>query len=70
MNSLVVGASDSRPEGLGSMLDATEYPTSTHVLVKSVGPKVLWAVSAETTEAGGWSIFLSSGSMPKLGRWR
>ncbi|GFV35234.1 hypothetical protein TNCV_620301 [Trichonephila clavipes] len=32
----------------------TEY-----VLVKSVGPKVLWMVAAETTGAGGWRIFPS-----------
>ncbi|GFS82598.1 uncharacterized protein TNCV_3602311 [Trichonephila clavipes] len=32
----------------------TEY-----VLVKSVGPKVLWAVAAETTGAGDWRIFPS-----------
>ncbi|GFW37934.1 craniofacial development protein 2 [Trichonephila clavipes] len=32
----------------------TEY-----VLVKSVGSKVFWAVTAETTGAGGWRIFLS-----------
>ncbi|GFW03771.1 hypothetical protein TNCV_2538821 [Trichonephila clavipes] len=30
MSSLVVRASDSRPEGLGSMPDATKYPPSTH----------------------------------------
>ncbi|GFY26262.1 hypothetical protein TNCV_24621 [Trichonephila clavipes] len=30
MDSLVVKASDSRPEGLGSMPDATKYPPSTH----------------------------------------
>ncbi|GFW40129.1 hypothetical protein TNCV_5118121 [Trichonephila clavipes] len=30
MGSLVVWASDSRPEGLGSMPDATKYPPSTH----------------------------------------
>ncbi|GFT40365.1 hypothetical protein TNCV_3115451 [Trichonephila clavipes] len=30
MGSLVVRASDSRPEGLGSMTDATKYPPSTH----------------------------------------
>ncbi|GFV90137.1 hypothetical protein TNCV_4378531 [Trichonephila clavipes] len=29
------------------------------VLVKSVGPKVLWVVAAETTGAGGWKMFLS-----------
>ncbi|GFT36551.1 uncharacterized protein TNCV_1344991 [Trichonephila clavipes] len=32
----------------------TEY-----VLVKSVGPKVLWEVAAETTSAWGWIIFPS-----------
>ncbi|GFS89198.1 uncharacterized protein TNCV_1259361 [Trichonephila clavipes] len=32
----------------------TEY-----VLVKSEGPKVLWAVTAEITGAGDWRIFLS-----------
>ncbi|GFX08640.1 hypothetical protein TNCV_4171391 [Trichonephila clavipes] len=30
-----------------------------HGLVKSVGPKVLWVVSAETMSAGGWRIFPS-----------
>ncbi|GFW92762.1 uncharacterized protein TNCV_1735551 [Trichonephila clavipes] len=30
VGSLVVRASDSRPEGLGSMLDATKYPPSAH----------------------------------------
>ncbi|GFW09766.1 hypothetical protein TNCV_868281 [Trichonephila clavipes] len=30
MGSLVVRASDSRPEGLGSMPDATKHPPSTH----------------------------------------
>ncbi|GFU49531.1 transposable element Tc1 transposase [Trichonephila clavipes] len=30
VGSLVVRASDSRPEGLGSMPDATKYPQSTH----------------------------------------
>ncbi|GFT98150.1 uncharacterized protein TNCV_789641 [Trichonephila clavipes] len=32
----------------------TEY-----VLVKSVGPNVLWAVATEITDAGDWRIFLS-----------
>ncbi|PRD22138.1 UNVERIFIED_CONTAM: hypothetical protein NCL1_49928 [Trichonephila clavipes] len=47
VDSLVVRASDSRPEGLGSkpmppniLRVHTEY-----VLIKSVGPKVLWAES-------------------------
>ncbi|GFV72691.1 hypothetical protein TNCV_1951601 [Trichonephila clavipes] len=30
VGSLVVRASDSRPEGLGSMTDATKHPHSTH----------------------------------------
>ncbi|GFV94317.1 hypothetical protein TNCV_2267711 [Trichonephila clavipes] len=30
VGSLVVRASDSRPESLGSMSDATKYPPSTH----------------------------------------
>ncbi|GFW48379.1 uncharacterized protein TNCV_1109421 [Trichonephila clavipes] len=30
VGSLVVGALDSRPEGMGSMPDATKYPPSTH----------------------------------------
>ncbi|GFV56019.1 uncharacterized protein TNCV_2266051 [Trichonephila clavipes] len=38
----------------------TEY-----VLVKSVGPRVLWAVAAETTSAGDWRIFPSP-SVPCL----
>ncbi|GFW24465.1 uncharacterized protein TNCV_607061 [Trichonephila clavipes] len=47
VRSLRVRASDSRPEGLGSM----PVPPNTlrvhteYVLVKSVGPKVLWAES-------------------------
>ncbi|GFX50201.1 hypothetical protein TNCV_2782231 [Trichonephila clavipes] len=32
----------------------TEY-----ILVKSVGPKVLWVVAAETTSVGDWRIFPS-----------
>ncbi|GFV10763.1 hypothetical protein TNCV_1756011 [Trichonephila clavipes] len=44
---------------------------SEYVLVKSVGPKVLWAVAAETTSARGLeNISLPSSSMPKLWRWR
>ncbi|GFU76858.1 transposable element Tc3 transposase [Trichonephila clavipes] len=49
-------ASDSRPEGLGSM----PVPPNTlrvhaeYVLVKSVGPKVLWA---ESRVQGDWRIF-------------
>ncbi|GFX75347.1 hypothetical protein TNCV_3043691 [Trichonephila clavipes] len=46
VDSLVVRASDSRLEGLGSMPDATKYRVHMeNVLVKSVGPKVLWADS-------------------------
>ncbi|GFS89999.1 hypothetical protein TNCV_507161 [Trichonephila clavipes] len=45
VGSMVVRASDSRPEGLVSMFDATEYPPvyTEYVLVKSVCPKILWA---------------------------
>ncbi|GFV85421.1 SEA domain-containing protein [Trichonephila clavipes] len=45
--SLVVRASDSRPEGLDSMPDATKYLRvhTEYVLVKSVGPKLLWVES-------------------------
>ncbi|GFU16475.1 hypothetical protein TNCV_836471 [Trichonephila clavipes] len=44
----------------------TEY-----VLVKSVGPKVLWAVAVETTKCKGLeNISRPSSSMPKLWRWR
>ncbi|GFX33656.1 hypothetical protein TNCV_1933231 [Trichonephila clavipes] len=42
VGSLVVRASDSRQEGMCSMPDATKYPPSTHGVVKSVGPKVVW----------------------------
>ncbi|GFX08592.1 hypothetical protein TNCV_4170911 [Trichonephila clavipes] len=47
VGSLVVRELYSTPEGLDSMSDATKYPPSTtkYVLVKSVGPKVLWAES-------------------------
>ncbi|GFX10224.1 uncharacterized protein TNCV_1866221 [Trichonephila clavipes] len=64
MGNLVVRASDSRPEGLGSI----PVPPNTlrvhmeYVLVKSVGSKVLWAV---ITSAGDWRIFPSS-SVPCL----
>ncbi|GFY29207.1 uncharacterized protein TNCV_4723351 [Trichonephila clavipes] len=43
LGSLVVRASNSRPEGLGSMPPNTLRVHSEYVLVKSVGPKVLWA---------------------------
>ncbi|GFU83535.1 uncharacterized protein TNCV_4217951 [Trichonephila clavipes] len=44
---LLIRASDSRPEGLGSMPDVTKYPPSTqgYMRVKSVGLEVLWAES-------------------------
>ncbi|GFY15930.1 uncharacterized protein TNCV_1285751 [Trichonephila clavipes] len=55
--SLVVRASDFRPEGLGSMPPNTLRVHMEYMLIKSVGPKVLWAVVAGTTGAGGWRIF-------------
>ncbi|GFW35897.1 uncharacterized protein TNCV_1927281 [Trichonephila clavipes] len=41
----MVRASDSRPEGLGSMPPSTLQVHMEYVLVKLVGPKVLWAES-------------------------
>ncbi|GFX53084.1 hypothetical protein TNCV_1655431 [Trichonephila clavipes] len=43
----------------------TEY-----VLVKSLGPKVLWAVAAEPTSAGSGEYSPPSSSRPKLWVWR
>ncbi|GFV41778.1 uncharacterized protein TNCV_3629291 [Trichonephila clavipes] len=43
MGSLVVRASDSRPEDLGSMPPNTLRVHTEYVLVKSVGTKVSWA---------------------------
>ncbi|GFW73827.1 hypothetical protein TNCV_1542811 [Trichonephila clavipes] len=57
MGSLVVRASDSRWEGLGSMPPNSLRVHTGRVLVKSVGPKVLWAVAAETTGAGPGEYF-------------
>ncbi|GFS53906.1 uncharacterized protein TNCV_3761411 [Trichonephila clavipes] len=45
VGSLVVKASDSRTEGLGSMPTNTLREHTEYVLVKSVGPNVLWAES-------------------------
>ncbi|GFW55730.1 uncharacterized protein TNCV_121141 [Trichonephila clavipes] len=45
MGSLMVRASDSRPEGLGSMPPNTLRVNTVYVLFKSVGPKVSWAES-------------------------
>ncbi|GFY29949.1 putative DD41D transposase [Trichonephila clavipes] len=62
VGSLVVRASDSRPEGLGSMPDATKYPPSTQGVPVLVGPKVLWAESGVQED---WRIFPSP-SVPCL----
>ncbi|GFX20250.1 uncharacterized protein TNCV_1438091 [Trichonephila clavipes] len=56
VDSLVVRTSDSKPEDLGSMPPNTLLVHTEYVLVKSVGPKVLWA---EITSAGNWRICLS-----------
>ncbi|GFW05214.1 hypothetical protein TNCV_2905041 [Trichonephila clavipes] len=45
VGSLVVRASDFRPEGMGSMPPNTLQVHTEHVLAKSVGLKVLWAES-------------------------
>ncbi|GFX77220.1 hypothetical protein TNCV_1680031 [Trichonephila clavipes] len=68
VGSLMVRASDSKPEDLGSM---PVPPNSLrvhkeYVLIKSVGPKVLWAESHECRELEKISLHFSS--MPKL--WR
>ncbi|GFY20923.1 hypothetical protein TNCV_3989671 [Trichonephila clavipes] len=51
---LVVRTSDSRPEK--AWVQCQQIP-SKYVLIKSVGTKVLRAVTAETTGTGGWRIF-------------
>ncbi|GFV32389.1 hypothetical protein TNCV_1676751 [Trichonephila clavipes] len=62
VSSLVVRAPDSGPEGLGSM----PVPPNTlrvhteYVLVKSVGPKVLWAESRVQGELEKISLQFSS----------
>ncbi|GFU69284.1 hypothetical protein TNCV_3209481 [Trichonephila clavipes] len=61
VGNLVARLSSSKPEDLASMPvppNALRVHTE-YVLVKSVGPKALWAVTAETTSAVGWRIFPS-----------
>ncbi|GFY25562.1 hypothetical protein TNCV_2486821 [Trichonephila clavipes] len=58
MGSLVGRASNSRPKGLDT--PNTLRVHSEFIIVKSVGPKFLWTVAAETTSAGDWRIFPSS----------
>ncbi|GFU21876.1 hypothetical protein TNCV_3283501 [Trichonephila clavipes] len=64
MGSLVIRASDSRPEGHGSMPDDTKYSPSTteHVLVKSVGSK---SCELNHESRGLENISLPFSSMPK-----
>ncbi|GFX83991.1 hypothetical protein TNCV_4857991 [Trichonephila clavipes] len=61
VGSLVVRALDSRLERLGSMLvpPNTLRVHTEYVLVKSMGLKVLWVITAETMGAGVWRIFPS-----------
>ncbi|GFV36071.1 uncharacterized protein TNCV_345871 [Trichonephila clavipes] len=61
----MVRASDSRPEGLGSMPPNTLRVHTEYVLVKSVGPKVLWAESRVQENNS-----LPFSFMPKFWRWR
>ncbi|GFT18171.1 hypothetical protein TNCV_183321 [Trichonephila clavipes] len=70
VGSLVVRASESRPEVLSSMPPNTLRVHTEYVLAKSVNLKVLWVVAAESRGAGSWRISLSSSFMPKLWRWR
>ncbi|GFV16109.1 hypothetical protein TNCV_3378731 [Trichonephila clavipes] len=69
VGNLVVRASDSRPEGLGSMPNATKYPPSTHgVRARWIsGSDVLWA---ESRAQGLENISLPFSSMQKLWSWR
>ncbi|GFU77512.1 hypothetical protein TNCV_3498851 [Trichonephila clavipes] len=64
VGSLVVRASNSRPEGLDSMSEATKYPPSVteYVLVKSVGPKSCGLSRAQGLE----NISLPFSSLQKL----
>ncbi|GFU29192.1 hypothetical protein TNCV_278091 [Trichonephila clavipes] len=62
VGSLVVRASDSRPDGRCHQISQRIFGGIGHpltVLVKLVGPKVLWVVAAKTTATGGWKIFPS-----------
>ncbi|GFW50195.1 hypothetical protein TNCV_4696131 [Trichonephila clavipes] len=59
VGSLVVRVSDFRPEGQGSMPPNTFRVHTEHVLAKSVGPNILWAVAAETPSVLDWRIFTS-----------
>ncbi|GFX01975.1 hypothetical protein TNCV_371641 [Trichonephila clavipes] len=68
VGSLVVRASDSRLEGLGSMPPNTLRVHMKYILDKSVGSSVLWAVATETP--GAEKYFLPLYLMPKLWRWR
>ncbi|GFV71264.1 hypothetical protein TNCV_2430111 [Trichonephila clavipes] len=59
MDSLVVKASDSRPEGPGFGARSQQI-SSKYVLVKSVGPNVDWVAVVETTEAGEYALTSTS----------
>ncbi|GFW52059.1 eukaryotic translation initiation factor 2 subunit 3 [Trichonephila clavipes] len=49
MGSLVVKASDSGPEGLGSMPNATKYPQSTYGVVSQLTPLTEEVISRQAT---------------------
>ncbi|GFT70310.1 hypothetical protein TNCV_2657811 [Trichonephila clavipes] len=69
VGSLVIRASDSTPEGLGSMPDATKYPPSTHgVRARSIrGSESLVGGPSRNQECRELeTISLPSSSMPKL----
>ncbi|GFX23886.1 hypothetical protein TNCV_1789171 [Trichonephila clavipes] len=69
LGSLVVRASDSRPEGWVRcpMPPHTLRVHTEYVLVKSVGPKILWAESRGRELE---YISLPFNSMPKFWSWR
>ncbi|GFW13062.1 hypothetical protein TNCV_3329941 [Trichonephila clavipes] len=64
MGSLMVGASFSRPKGLGSMPDVTKYPSSTHGWrnsPKGLRPTVLISVYVTISDEVRVQMFRSSG---------
>ncbi|GFX20440.1 hypothetical protein TNCV_3487981 [Trichonephila clavipes] len=69
----LAGRGQSSGKNIGLQTGRPEFDTRCHqvtsekecVLVKSVGPKVLWANADETSSAGDWRIFPSP-SVPCL----
>ncbi|GFU66120.1 hypothetical protein TNCV_2857931 [Trichonephila clavipes] len=70
VSSLVVRASDFRPEDLGSMADATKYPPSTQRNTCSLNQWIRKSCGLNHECRGLENISLPFSSMPKLWRWR